>query len=334
MRLRDLGEDQLIQRVRERLAAAGAGRALVIGVGEDAAGVYATPGRITLFTCDALVEEVHFRRRWMPARSLGWKALAINVSDIAAKGGLPSFALVTLSLPGELEVEFVDELYEGLIACGERYGCRVVGGDTVGSPGPISLSVALLGEVEPERLLRRSGAQVGDAILVTGELGGAGAGLGVLERGEEATGDDNARKRLLEPQPRLEAARWLAASGVVTAMMDLSDGLADDLPRLCSESGAGAVVFGERVPRHRAAEALAEERGKSRLEAAICGGEDYELLFTAPADRASRLARELEEKTGTAAGVIGEIAPQEQGVRFLDEQGRPLLRPEGYRHFG
>ena len=331
MKLSDIGEKKLVEQLRARLNPNRSRFGVVVDIGDDTAALeFAHSDKLLLFTCDMLVEEIHFRRAWHPAEKLGWKALAINISDIAAMGGQPKFAVVSAALPGDTEVEFVEQLYAGLQACAQKYGVMIVGGDSVGSRQGIVLDVSLIGEVERSRLLKRSGACSGDLIAVTGPLGGAAAGLKLLQEGKggspESAGLINA---LLQPQPRLKEAQALSSTGVVSAMMDLSDGLADDLPRLCQESMVGARIYAAKIPFFPACPFGPE----ACLDFALRGGEDYELLFTLNPNGLSSVNSALTKIGSPQPIVIGEVASPSAGVQLLQADGTAAPLPEGYKHF-
>lgn len=334
MKVRDLGEFGLIDRIARSLPPPGPG--IVVGIGDDVA-VLRSSDRYLLATCDIQVEGVHFLREKITPYQLGRKAVAINVSDIAAMGGVPRYLLVSLVLPKETEVEFVDGLYEGLREeCG-RWSAEIVGGNMAHSPGGVIVDLFLLGEVEPERLLRRSGARVGDRVLVTGTLGDSAAGLALLLR-PEATAPDIHRefvlRRHLTPAPRLWEGRAIARSGLATAAIDVSDGLASDIGHICETSGVGVRLWADAIPVSDAARAIAAAVGADLLEWALFGGEDYELLFTAPADRAEDLAHWVREETGTPVSIIGEVVPADQGMTLVQADGSALpLRKGGWDHF-
>jgi thiamine-monophosphate kinase len=383
MILSNLGEKKLIERLRRQLAQVGSRAGLVVDIGDDTAAFrVAGAEKLTLFTCDMLVEGTHFRRAWFnrsepdsnSLQKLGWKALAVNISDIAAMGGRPTFALISIALPGDIEAEYVDKIYSGLLNCAQEYGVIIAGGDTVGSPQGIVMDISLLGEVEEKKILRRSGARVGDLIAVTGPLGGAGGGLELLEKGLIIRQNDSeARKEnwgrasvkpaggvreprpqqpehapessigkasaldveslmaaLLEPRPRLAEGQALAATGRVTAMMDLSDGLADDLPRLCQESKTGAIIQLEKLPVNPAC----EKAGLEALKLALQGGEDYELLFTFAPQNLAAITAALHSAGAPPPQIIGEMTSANEGIRLINPDGTTAERPEGFKHFG
>ncbi|MGQ9467266.1 MAG: thiamine-phosphate kinase [Anaerolineae bacterium] len=335
MRIHEIGEFGLIARIAHALPAPG--ERVIVGIGDDVAVLRPDETRYILATCDIQVENVHFLRDRITPRQLGRKAVAINVSDIAAMGGVPRHLLVSLVLPKDTEVAFVDGLYEGMQEECLRWGAEIVGGNMAHSPGGIVVDLFLLGEVEPDRLLRRSGARVGDRVLVTGTLGDSAAGLALVLHPEVACPDDHRRwvlERHLTPTPRLREGRAIAQSGLATAMIDVSDGLASDIGHICEMSGVGVRIWADALPISGAARAVAEALGSDALDWALFGGEDYELLFTAPAERAAELAHRVQEETGTHITIIGEVAPAEEGMTLIHRDGVPVsLRKGGWDHF-
>ena len=349
-RVADLGELALLDRIAARIAravgavgAAGAACAgpppgdVVLGIGDDTAALRWAPGALVLATTDALIEGVHFRRATSTAADIGWKALAINASDIAAMGGISRYAVISLMLPGDLDAAWVEGLYDGLLEMAGEAGVAIVGGNLAQAP-VIAVDVTLLGEVAPERLVRRTGARPGDLLAVTGTLGRAAAGLIVLESwggapggppgGPRTSPDDPALGRLLaaqrRPRPRLREGRVLAETGAVRAMIDISDGLLLDLWRLCEAGDLGVRLDAGRVP---------VETGVA-LDLALAGGEDYELLFAVAPEDADRVLRGLVEETGTPATFIGEFTVHGASRTIVDEGGRVLpLDPGGWTHF-
>jgi thiamine-monophosphate kinase len=334
MRVQRLGEWGLIRRIRRGSGAGAPG--VRTGIGDDTAVLQPTPGAWLLATTDLVIEGVHFRRRSAGPADVGWKAMAVNLSDIAAMGGTPRFALVALACPEETEVEEVDQFYEGLTAAAAPHGVALVGGDTSASPAGWIVNVTLLGEMTGTPCLR-SGARPGDLIAVVGSLGRAAAGLAVLETGRrpDLPGDvlADVEQAHLRPVARVEEGKWLGTRDAVHAMIDLSDGLATDLGHIATESGMAARVDLPRLPVAPSARAVAQALGLDALELAMTGGEDYELLFTVERSAAAAIATGLGSATGTAVTVIGEVSDGTPGVTFLDAAGRAVDVGHGYEHF-
>lgn len=359
-RVADLGELGLLARIAARV---GPDRPdVVAGIGDDTAALRWAPGNLVLFTTDALVEDVHFRRATSAPADVGWKALAINASDIAAMGGNPRHAVISLILPADLDVAWVDGLYDGMQAMARDAGIAIVGGNLAQAQS-IAVDVAMLGEVAAYMLLRRTGARPGDLVVVTGTLGRAAAGLLALEklpahppapRGAPALAMlDQAIAAQRRPRPRLAEGRALAATRAVRAMIDISDGLALDLWRLCEANGLGVRVDAARIPIDACVPAVVEAvarpaagrpapgrgapgrgaPGRSPLDLAIAGGEDYELLFAVAPDAAGRVLEHLSDATGTPAAVIGRFEEAQAGrVVVMNGEVRPL-EPAGWTHF-
>ena len=327
------GEDDLVRLIRELARRRAPG--VVTGIGDDCAVLEAPGGAALLATTDLLVEDVHFRRRWAEPADIGAKAIAVNVSDIAAMGGTPRWALVGLGCPKGTGSDEIEAFYEGALAVADAYDVVIVGGDTSASPSGWLVSVTLLGEAV--RPILRSTAHPGDVIAVTGTLGRAAAGLAVLERDTAPPGIEPAllaevTAAHLRPRPRVSEGRWLAEAGDVTAMMDLSDGLATDLARLIGESGAGARVNVERLPVADATRMVAEALEVDAAAWATGGGEDYELLVVCKPTALARLREGLAETTSTVLTAVGEIVAG-SGIRWLDGRGQPVVVAAGFEHF-
>jgi thiamine-monophosphate kinase len=309
-----MNEFELIARLKPGLAT---NPSVVAGAGDDCAVLdLGLPDRFVLFKTDAVVEGIHFRSDAPPER-IGHKALARCLSDIAAMGGEPNSAVVTLALPTEFDPRRVDRIYEGLNATARRHGVAVVGGETSTNPGRMLISIALLGTVEKGRCILRAGARAGDALFVTGELGGSLSG------------------KHLDFEPRLAEARWLTEHFSIHAMIDLSDGLAGDLRHVLQASQVGAELLATAIPVSRAARvaARAGSSAKPPLMAALSDGEDFELLLSLPARQAVPLADAWRRQfPRLRLSCIGKITA-EPGLRLRDKQGIRPLTAHGYTHF-
>jgi thiamine-monophosphate kinase len=330
--LGELGERGLIDRIRRRLGPPAAG--VRLGIGDDAA-VIAWPAGDLLLTVDTLLEDVHFRRSTSTLRDVGAKAMAVNLSDVAAMGGTPRVALVALAIPQSSAVSDIDELYTGLLDLATPHGVTLVGGDTCSSPVGVVLTVTLAGRLDGPPLTR-SGARPGDLVLVTGSLGAAAAGLASLEPGPVEAPEEAlaiVRQAHHRPTPRVQEGRAIRTAGGATAMIDLSDGLATDLGHIARESGAGAVVDLDALPIAEATRTVARAAGADPRVWAVSGGEDYELCFTAPPEAARILAARVSRETGTAVSVVGRIETAPAGVTFVDHAGRPVAMRPGFDHF-
>ena len=338
--LGQLGELGLIRRIRRSGITAGGSPGVIVGIGDDTAVLSVPPGHVLLATTDLVIEDVHFRRASAAPADIGWKALAVNLSDIAAMGGIPRWALVALAVPAETDVEAVDAFYAGMEDAAAPHGVTVVGGDTSASPGGWMVNVTLLG-VHPGAPRLRSAARAGDAVAVTGSLGASAAGLFALEMGLDRARDRGvAPGRLAEitrahlrPRARVAEGRWLGQAAGVHAMIDCSDGLATDLGHICRESGVGARVRLDRVPVAAAALDAARALGQDAREWAVAGGEDYELLLTCDPAAADQLAAGLSEATGTALTVVGRIEGPAGEMMFVDAHDAPVAIRSGYEHF-
>ena len=311
--------------------------AVRVGIGDDCAVLEPGAGSLVLATTDLLIEDVHFRRRWATPTDIGWKSLAVNVSDIAAMGGRPRWGLIALACPETVTVEEAEEFYAGVQALAVEHDVAIVGGDTCASPGGWIINVTLLGEAVRTPLLR-STARAGDVIAVTGSLGRSAAGLALLETDPSPAGmPSDARADVtaahLRPRPRTREGLWLGEAGGVTAMIDLSDGLATDLGHLCEESAVGARVDLARIPVDASVREVARALGRDAVHWATGGGEDYELLLTCAPDAFDRLAAGLARATGTTLTAVGEMMPAADGIRYLDACGEAVSVGRGFEHF-
>jgi thiamine-monophosphate kinase len=306
-------EAKLIAKIRRAAGGSVSGR----GIGDDCAVIALPRGHEALVTTDFSIENVHFRREWHPPDSVGWRCLARGLSDIAAMGGEPRAAFLSLALPRELAQEWVDGFIAGFLKLAAKHDVQLAGGDTAESPAGVLADIVVLGSGPKGRAILRSGARVGDFIYVTGMLGSSVATLELLREGKKPR---HARhQRHFYPEPRIEVGRYLREKKLASAMIDTSDGLSIDLHHICEESGVGAVIYSESLPRLL---------GAQGLRFALHGGEDYELLFTA-----APRAKVPVSIAGAPVTRIGEIVPGDS-IRVADAQGRSKqLEPEGWQHF-
>jgi thiamine-monophosphate kinase len=327
MKLSQLGEFGLVRRIQRMLPSS---RGVRIGIGDDAAWVE-NPSGTSLLTADLLIEGVHFDLKWTSFFELGYKSLAVNLSDIAAMGGVPAYAILSLGLPADLDSREVDEFYRGVMAITRSHGVTVAGGDTNSSKSLI-VSVCVVGHAH-HRPIRRSGAAVGDDIYVTGTLGDSALALSLLRH----PSDRRRRKDVAElierhcrPTPRVTAGALLAKHRLATAMIDISDGLVQDLAHLCQASGTGAVIRADDLPLSAAYRALA---GKAGTRHALSGGEDYELLFCARKKHRARVEK-LHGPAGVRITRIGSCVEARRGIVVMDSSNNPVATArQGHDHF-
>lgn len=330
------GERRLIDHIRRRLPAAPA--SLLIGPGDDAAVLAPTRGAMQVLTTDAVVEGVHFDRRFSSLKDIGYKAVAVNLSDIVAMGASPEVVLLSLILPDGFGLADLDALLDGVLEMTAKGGTAIAGGNISRSPGPLIVDVTATGSVRPRRVLTRSGGHPGDAIYVTGTIGGAAAGLAALRSGasaqqEVATAGPLAEpiRRHQRPEPRLRMGMLLGRNRAASACMDLSDGLADGIHQVAGQSGTGAVIDASLLPIDPGAASWFEKQGQDPVLAALTGGDDYELLFTVSKKMRGRLRGVERHAQGLRLTRIGELTPGE-GVR-LSRGGVFEAIPDGFSHF-
>ncbi|HJV35077.1 thiamine-phosphate kinase [Geomonas sp.] len=323
MKLAELGEFGLIDRIAQQVAAA---PSVPLGIGDDAAALLPTPENLTLITCDMLLEGVHFDLNFCDPHSLGRKSLAVNISDLAAMGAVPRHCLLGIALPAAVPVEFMDGFMTGMLEMAGSFGVTLVGGDTCASKGGIAISITALGEQRPERVLKRSGAKAGDLVYVSGTVGDAAAGLKELRSGRR---EGFLVSRQLDPTPRVAAGVAVAEAGLASAMIDVSDGVLSDLGHICEMSKVAARVELARLPLSDEYRALCGDD----LSLALSGGEDYELLFCVPQGRGEAV-EELFGRLGLAVTRVGAIV-EGSGIELVAADGS-LHQPgaRGFDHFG
>jgi thiamine-monophosphate kinase len=342
-RLDEVGERALLRYLRERIPS---GAGVTIGVGDDAAAVESL-GPHTLVTVDCLVEGTHFQRAWAPARLLGRKALSTSLSDVAAMGGIPRHATVSLCLPPDTPFGFVEGLYDGLLERAAETSVNLIGGNVSAAGSGVVIDVTLLGQAE--RLIRRSGAEPGDRILVTGKLGAAAAGLLLLGQGVRLDDDgalastgvwtESSRGPLLrcllaqlDPRPPIGFGRVLGESDIAHAAIDVSDGLAGDLLQMCEASGVRAWIDLAAVPVDPDAAVVARAGGRDATDLALNGGEEYQLLLAVPPDQVAA-ARELAVFWSVDLTDIGQFEGGEPLVSARTAEGERPLDAAGHDHF-
>jgi thiamine-monophosphate kinase len=333
-----LGEFGLIEHLTKNNETTQAGT--LLSVGDDAA-VIDQFGRQCVISTDLLIEGVHFDLMYTPLKHLGYKAIAVNLSDIYAMFATPTQVTLSIGISNKFSVEALEEFYDGVYAACERYNVDLIGGDTTSSQIGFVISVTAIGEVAPDKYVKRSGAQINDLICVSGDLGGAYLGLQLLEREKKIFLENPQVQpdlesqayvvgRMLKPEPRADIVAWLQEQGIEpTSMIDVSDGLSSELIHICRQSEAGCVVYEEKVPLHTDTKAISMQFNVSPITCALNGGEDYELLFT--------VKQEDYEKVTQNAGisVIGYIAPKNEGVTLITKGGnKHKLTAQGWNAFG
>ena len=317
MKIKDIGEFALIERIKNKIQLYS--KDVVVGIGDDAATLKYDKNNYLLFTSDMLVENVHFSLKYSSAEQIGMKAIEQNVSDIAAMGGIPKFALISLALPNDTNIDFVDRLYDGINKESKKYAISIIGGDVVQCKMLI-IDVALIGFVKKKYLTLRNGAKVNDFIFCSGDVGKSAVGLELLR------GNINGKsiKKHLEPECRLNLSRRLVKIGI-NSMIDVSDGVASEVRHICQESGVGAVVYAGKIPISKDTINDAKKIKKNPLDFALYGGEDFELVFTANKKKLKQLKK-------YDVSVIGEIVDRKYGIKLI-KNNKKLDLESGFEHF-
>ena len=335
--LKQLGEFGLIERLRSRLNTRSP--RVKKGIGDDSAVFSTRPNTLQLTSTDSLIESIHFDLKTITPKQLGHKAMAVNISDIAAMGGTPYLALISLGLPTSTSTKFIDALYSGLQTICNSYGIELAGGDTVASPKHLFINVCVLGEARKNRVFYRTGAKPGDQIFVTGNLGDSAMGLRILmdkNKNFIAAKHRNALvKKHLEPTPRVKESGLLAKSRLkVTSMIDVSDGLTQDLGHLCAKDKFGANLYEDSLPVSEALKSACLQKKHAPTPWVLQGGEDYELLFTIKPEDVKNLKR-LFLKADSFVSHIGEIAKSPKKITLIKRNGSKvsLKQATGFNHF-
>jgi thiamine-monophosphate kinase len=324
--LRDLGEFGLIDLIARKVRHSST---VAIGIGDDAAAFHWHPSCLALTTTDMLLEGVHFDLSFCDPARLGRKSLAVNLSDIAAMGGKPHSFLLSLAIPETISLGFLDDFSSGLLEIADEFGVTLMGGDTCASRGGLVIGITLFGEQEERKMTQRGTARPGESIFVTGCLGDSALGLKLLQEGHR---EGNAITRHLDPAPRVHEGLALAESGLPCSMIDISDGLLADLGHITGKSSMGARLYLDKIPLSREYSEYFGSDVHERYSLALGGGEDYELLFTAPSYRKCEI-EVLFSKIGTPVSEIGEITAV-PGIRLLSPEGETVHGiGAGYDHF-
>ena len=326
MNVRDIGEFGLIARFTSRVAK---GAGVEVGIGDDAAATKPAEGALLLSTSDMLVEGIHFDLDTCDPVTLGRKSLSVNLSDIAAMGGEPRHFLLSMAIPPSVSVEFLDDFMYGMLGRAEQFEVSLIGGDTCASSGGLVISITVIGEQFPEKIIRRSGARPGDIICVTGTLGDSALGLEMLKAGERG---GPATQKHLDPFPRVREGMALADARIPSAMIDISDGLLADLGHILECSASGARVEWDKIPLSPFFLEKCGPFSDHTMSLALAGGEDYELLFTAPPSRKNEIFQ-LFASLDTPVAVVGEVTAGSKLSLLSADGGEYDIVKRGFNHF-
>ncbi|WP_291861457.1 thiamine-phosphate kinase [Marinilabilia sp.] len=333
MKLSEIGEFGFINRFSEKFSSLN--RNEECGIGDDCAIMPLDDQHDQIVTTDLLIEDIHFLRSEITPFDLGYKALAVNLSDIAAMGGKPTASFLSIALPGDTDVEYMDQVMEGYHNLSEKYQVPLLGGDTTKSPDKIVINVCVTGRVKKGTAKLRSAATNDDFICVTGPLGDSGAGLKILL--EKINPDSSSRKLISwhnRPEPAINEGLWLGNKTGVNAMMDISDGIASDLLHILSKSGKGATVYVESIPLSTALKETADHNGWNALELALTGGEDYRLLLTISSRSFKKLEKEYNKEFQIPISCVGRITEKNPGQIIWMKENQPYsLDRGGFNHF-
>lgn len=303
-------------------------------IGDDCAVLPKDSKTDMVITTDLLIEDIDFKLEWSKPEFIGQKALAVSLSDVAAMGAKPIWAMLSMGVPETVwKTDFVEKFYQDYFGFARKFDVEIVGGDVSKTPDKIVIDSIVAGEVKKGKAILRSGAKVGDLIFVTGTLGGAAGGLQLLREGIRYGASKSRQSRLLEKQlipfPQTHTGQHLNEKNLATAMIDLSDGLSSDLAHICRESQVGAKIFADRIPFHKDLRLVAESFDK-KLDLALNGGEDYELLFTVDREKYFRTENKFKSR---AFSHIGEITANTEIIELITNEKSEILQPKGFRHF-
>lgn len=329
----DIGEFGFIDKIRNGCEVCP--ESIVKGIGDDAAVFRTDHGKVTLLTTDLLVERIHFIKEGMSGFELGYKSLAVNLSDIAAMGGTAEHAFVSIAVPENCKIEWIEQIYDGMKALGKKYAVNILGGDTTGSKKDLVINVAVVGSAQEKEILYRSGARPGDILCTTGYIGDSRAGLDLILK--QALIDEPhmsvLKKAHVLPEPHLKEGRFLAETGKVHSAIDISDGLSSDLKHLTDESGVGAVIFSDKLPISKDLKFFCESCDIDPVQFALAGGEDYVLLCAVDRNACEKIARGFKEKFGKTLFRLGRVTETEKIERVGTDGSRYPMDPSGWDHF-
>lgn len=315
------GEKELIESISQMVSGEGRSREIVVGIGDDAAVIRCKGGRKLILTTDIQVENIHFRRKWFTGRELGWRLAAVNLSDIAAMGGRPSYALLSLAVPGDMKTDYIKALEGGAARHLARYGAEIIGGNISRIDKHLVCDLTLAGVCITKKIWRRSCRPGRDAIVVVGKLGSARAGLEWLESPKGEKQYAALVRAYKKPRPLLDVAAALRNELVVHGAIDVSDGFSTDLIRICEASKSGCEVNSAQLPIEQSLIRFCNERGEDPIERALHGGEDYALILSVAANRAEALAVRIQTKLGLPARVVGRFTERRGCYELVDETG-------------
>ena len=323
MKISQLGEFGLIDRIRKKNINRTGSSGAVIGIGDDCAVVKCKRGRNLLFTTDTLIENVHFSKKHFSNFDIGYKSIAINLSDIAAMGGVPLYALITAGFPASTEVRVADEILRGIKKLTREFGVEIIGGDTVKSPTALIISVALIGRTISGTGIKRSGAKPGDVIFTTGPFGDSAVGFRLLQRG--ITGHKGLKQKHLRPYPKIKDGVFIAKSGFANSMIDSSDGFDKSIRLICEESGVGCEIRFDKIPVSSEFKSVSSSLKLPTSDLILFGGEEFELIFTVPFKKKSYFAGNFYE--------VGRIT-RGKDIVYVDKKGKRMnFGNGGYDHF-
>ncbi|MFW6131155.1 MAG: thiamine-phosphate kinase [Candidatus Aminicenantaceae bacterium] len=334
MKIKDIGgEFGLIERIKPLCFIREEN--IIKGIGDDCAVCKIDEKRAALFTTDMLVENIHFLRKSITPFQLGYKTMAVNLSDIASMGGNPTDAFLSMAVPEDITVEYIDELYKGMMFLGEKYKVNILGGDTTNAKQDIVLNIALRGEITQDRIMYRDQAEKGDRIYVNGYLGDSAGGLWAILK--ESVLDEKVKNYLIKshhmPQVYIKEGIILSESGMVHSCIDISDGISSDLGHICKQSRCGAILYEEKIPLSKELQSFGDITGEIPLDLALYGGEDYRLLFTVDEQFPEKLEEEYRKEFGSRIFCVGEIVEGNEIVLKKKGAKEKILKPSGWDHF-